>query len=320
MRDEHRRDRAVVVDEVALRDRPRRPARRACRGSRASDRARPSPGGSFPPHVARRLVVAEPLERRRAQVAVVRPLGELDLATSLGSTQTTSPFRTFGIFGTTGERRLVSRRAARAARAARRSSRSLKPVPTFPTQPYSLPARTPSTSAPNAPAAPALALRPAADHELLPAVRLDLQPVAAAACPPSSATTAFLAITPSSPCSFAASSSASPSSKTPESWTTGFGASSCSSRARRSVSGRSTDRLAVDLEHVEDLVREPRARPAASPRSSPGRSSSSAHDLAVDDRVGRAQRLHAAPSRRARTARVRSLPRRETSFASPPRT
>ena len=35
-------------------------------------------------HLARRLVLAQPLERRRAQTAVVRPLDELDLADELG--------------------------------------------------------------------------------------------------------------------------------------------------------------------------------------------------------------------------------------------
>ena len=49
----------------------------------------------------RRLVLAQALERRRAQVPVVRPLGERDLADELAArTHTTSPFRTFGIFGT----------------------------------------------------------------------------------------------------------------------------------------------------------------------------------------------------------------------------
>ena len=70
-------------------------------------------------------------------------------------------------------------------------------------------------------------------------------------------------------------------------------------------------RLAVDLEHVEDLVDERRGLPCCIAEKLGRPCSSSATDLAVDDRVGRAERLRRAPSRPLRTARVRSLPFRE---------
>ena len=59
--------------------------------------------GSLALHLIRLLVLTQPLVHRRPQPAVVRPLGESISATSSGSTQTTSPLRTFGIFGTSAK-------------------------------------------------------------------------------------------------------------------------------------------------------------------------------------------------------------------------
>ena len=138
-------------------------------------------------------------------------------------------------------------------------------------------------------AAPALALRVAADHELLAPVRLDLQPVAA---------TAALGVARARTLRHHALETL-----------LGRGleqrlavlerAGELDDRIRRqqllepgpALGQRQVDRrLAVDLEHVEDLVREPGApllhrREARPPVRVEG------HDLAVDDRIGRAQRL-----------------------------
>ena len=118
VRHEHVRDLAVVVDQVALRDplvgpedlvevreldarRSRisrdAPRSRACR--RAAPRTRARAGA------------------RRASTRRTRPPRRASAAPT-----TTSPFRTFGIFGTAASGDVVARRAARASRAARRSS------------------------------------------------------------------------------------------------------------------------------------------------------------------------------------------------------
>ena len=82
VRHEHRRDRAVVREQVALRDPLVRPEDLV--EVRELERALPLPDlvrqRLLLAHLLRRLVLAQTLERRRAQVAVVRPLGEDDLA------------------------------------------------------------------------------------------------------------------------------------------------------------------------------------------------------------------------------------------------
>ena len=104
-------------------------------------------------------------------------------ATSFGSTQTTSPLRTRGIFGTSAKGE-SSRRSGfslleQALDLARRRSRCRRSPPSA-GRPSSL---TPRTSAPKRARAAALPLRVPGDDELLPALRLDLQPVARCACP-----------------------------------------------------------------------------------------------------------------------------------------
>ena len=105
---------------------------------------------------------------------------------------------------------------------------------------------------------------------------------------------------PSSPCCSAAASSASPSSKLSEKRTVLFRLSrSFSSRLRRSSSGRSTTRLALDLEQVEDVVDD--RRPALAllhRREARAAFLVEGADLAVDDAVRRLQRLRRAPWRR----------------------
>ena len=71
-------------------------------------------------------------------------------ATSRGSTQTTSPFRTFGIFGTSANGG-SSVRSGFSLSSSRLISASSKPVPTLPAQRRPLPSLTASTSEPKAP-------------------------------------------------------------------------------------------------------------------------------------------------------------------------
>ena len=99
--------------------------------------------------------------------------------TSFGFTHTTSPLRTFGIFGTSANGG-VSVRSGSSFASSSSMSCSVNPVPQLPTQRELVAAVAPSTSEPKLPGAAALALRPAADDELLAAVRLDLEPVARA--------------------------------------------------------------------------------------------------------------------------------------------
>ena len=139
-------------------------------------------------------------------------------------------------------------------------------------------------------AAAALALRVAADHELLPAVRLDLQPVAAATALGVARRRALRhdAFEPQLAGSLE------------QRFAVLEDAGELDDRIRREQllepgpplgQRQVDDRLAVGLQQVEHLVREPGASllhrgearlPVRIER----------HDLAVDDRVGRAQRLH----------------------------
>ena len=187
VRHEHRRDVAVVGEQVALRDPLVRPERlvevrelqqRACRRG-----APPSASGSLAAHLLGGLVLAQPLVRRaraggrRASTRRTRPR-----ATSSGSTQTTSPLRTRGIFGASanGDVGALER-------------------PQQPEQPLDLVVVEAGADVADlaqlaalvdaeheraeAAGAAALPLRVAGDHELLAAVRLDLEPVAACAGP-----------------------------------------------------------------------------------------------------------------------------------------
>ena len=76
------------------------------------------------------LVLAQALERRMAQRAVVGPLGELDLARRARASPSARP--RFGAARRIAERRAPSSRALAAACAAIASVASLKPVPTLP--------------------------------------------------------------------------------------------------------------------------------------------------------------------------------------------
>ena len=101
-------------------------------------------------------------------------------ATSSGSTQMTSSFRTFGIFGTwrTAESRVSSGRSLSSSFSI---SRSPKPGPDVARVHEVAASWTREHERAEAARAPALPLRVAGDQELLPVVRLDLQPVARAA-------------------------------------------------------------------------------------------------------------------------------------------
>ena len=209
-------------------------------------------------------------------------------ATSLGSTQTTSPFFTFGIFGTTGN----GDSSRRSGSSCSSSSRIVALVEARADVPDPLPllaAMDAHHQRAEAAAALALALRVAADHELLAPVRLDLQPVAAASALGVARRRALghHALEPL----FLR--------RLEQRFAVLERAGELDDRIRReqlleprpALGQRQVDRrLAVDLEHVEHLVREVRAallhrREARLPGSVEG------HDLAVDDRVGRAQGL-----------------------------
>jgi hypothetical protein len=81
MRHEHGRDGAVVLDQVALRDPLVGPEDLV--EVRELHAAVIGLDGDLAVHVARRLVVAQTLEGRRAQMPVMRPFRELDLADEL---------------------------------------------------------------------------------------------------------------------------------------------------------------------------------------------------------------------------------------------
>ena len=123
---------------------------------------------------------------------------------------------------------------------------------------------------------------------------------------------------PSSPCCLAASNSASPSSNASESWTVVLRrSSSASSRARRSRERQVDERLALDLEHVEDLVDDRRAGLSLLHR----REARAAvlverADLAVEHAVGGLHRLRQLLRDLGKRS-VRSLPFRLTRRASP---
>src|SRR5581483_8951622 len=177
-RDEDGRDGAVVVEQVALRDRPGRIVLRPEElvEVRELHAVILRLHGRLAAHGPRRLVVAEPLERRRAQVPVVRPLEELDLADELrlDPDDAALPDLRLG-----GERRRFA--AQRLELRAQLVDRALAETGADVADPHEvLAAPDAEDERAEAARATALALRPAADHELLPAVSLHLEPVAAA--------------------------------------------------------------------------------------------------------------------------------------------
>src|SRR5262249_21818380 len=132
------------------------------------------------PHVLGRLVVSQPLEGRRAQVAVVRPLGELDLGHEPWLDPDDVALLHLRHLRDNRERRLVP--AQRLELGEQPSDQALAEAGADVADPLPLLAAMDAEhERAEAAAATALALRVAADHELLPAVSLDLQPVTAAA-------------------------------------------------------------------------------------------------------------------------------------------
>ena len=183
VRDEHRRDVAVVREQVALRDPLLRPERlvqvrqledalapadllRDRRAARGAPRSPPCPRagpGTPVPAAGRRASTRRSGSRRRA---AARPRRRRPSAPSASS----APPRT-------ATRRV---RSGFSLSSSRSISASSKPVPTLPAQrspPSSLTAEHERAEGARAPALP---LRVADDDELLPALRLHLEPVAAA--------------------------------------------------------------------------------------------------------------------------------------------
>jgi hypothetical protein len=168
------RDGPVVVEQVALRDAFVRPERLV--EVPQLDPARRGLGRLLPSHLPRGLVVAQALEGRRPQMVVVRPLRELDLAHEARLDP--------GHVALAHLRHLRHHRQGRRLAPQRLELREqLVDVPLAEAgaavaDPVQLAAAIGAEhQRAEAPGAAALALRPAADHELLTAVRLDLQPV-----------------------------------------------------------------------------------------------------------------------------------------------
>ena len=182
VRQDRRRDVAVVREQVALRDPLVRPERLVEVRELQDPLALPDlrlDRRSFALHLIRLLVLAQPLVHRRPQPAVVRPLGEAHLGHELGlDPDDIAPAHSRHLRHL-GERRVVAPQRLQLA-SSRAISASSKPVPTLPAQRRSPLSLTPRTSAPNASARSALPLRVPRDHELLPSLGLQLQPVAAA--------------------------------------------------------------------------------------------------------------------------------------------
>ena len=118
VRDEHGRDRAVVREQVALRD----PLDREERLVEVRELEHALPAAQLGRHrlldanLLRFLVVAQSLVRRRAQAVVVRALDELDLRDQLGLDRRCRP-STRGGFGTGSGRRARLQRAEQAQEA-----------------------------------------------------------------------------------------------------------------------------------------------------------------------------------------------------------
>ena len=95
---------------------------------------------------------------------------------------------------------------------------------------------------------------------------------------------------------------------------------SCSRRSRRSASGSVDDRLAVDLEDVEERTRTSVPPPCCMSEKLERPSSSSAQTSPSSTQSGERIARLAAPARRRESGSVRSLPLRLVSVASPPAT
>src|SRR6185312_8617810 len=123
--------------------------------------------------------VAQPLKRRRPQVAVVRPFEELDLADELGLDPDDVALPHLRHLRLGRERRRLAAKPLELRE--QLVDRALAEAGAAVPDPGELLATLDAEDerAEGSGAAP-LALRPAADHELLAAVRLDLQPVAPA--------------------------------------------------------------------------------------------------------------------------------------------
>src|SRR4051794_23214615 len=286
MRHEDVGDRAVVVDQVALRDLLLGPEDLVEVGELHLSFLRL--GRALAPHVLRRLVVTEPLEGRRAQVAVVRPLRELDLGHELRLDPDDVALLHLRHLRDDREGRLVP--PERLELLEQLADRALVEAGADVSDPLPLLAAMDAEhERTEAAAAPALALRVAADHELLPPVRLDLQPVATAAAFGVARRRALRH----------------------HALQTLFGRRLEQRLAVFERAGELDDRIrheqllepgpalgqwevdrrvAVDLEHVEHFVRKPSA-PLLHRREARPAVRVERHDLAVDDRVGRSQRL-----------------------------
>ena len=186
----------------------------------------------------------------------MRPLGELDLGDELRLDPDDVGLRAPS--ASSAPRGTASRgaRAGAASSSSRRSRRRSKPVPTLPAQRSSPAVVDGRGRARRSARAPALPLRVAGDHELLAAVRLDLQPVARAPCPAGSGESARLPTIPSSPCSLRGLEQRRRRRRTPRRARPVRVArsSSARSRSRRSRERQVDERLALDLEQVEDVV------------------------------------------------------------------
>ena len=150
VRHEHARDRAVVVDQVALRDPLVVAARRPCRGWRASPfppSSRPGARAARPPPACRRGAPGRKGRAggRRASTPRTRPRPRASARPR--RRRPSSPSASSGRPGTAAR----LRRSGSSFSSSSRMARSSKPVPTFPTHSHSSPRWTPSTSAPKLP-------------------------------------------------------------------------------------------------------------------------------------------------------------------------
>ena len=283
VRDEHLGDRGVVVDQVALGDPEVGPEQLVEVGQFHLPLLHLR--RTLPPHVDRRLVIAQPLEGGRAQVTVVRPLSKLDLGHEFRLDPDDVALLHLWHLRDDGERRCLA-----PERFELRKELLDVVLPESGTHvPDPLPVPAPVDAeheGAEASAPPALALRVAADHEFLPSVRLDLQPVTAPLA---------LAVTRGRPLGNHAL-EALLLSRLEKRVAVREGARELDDRVPSEqllepsppFTQRQVDeRLAVDLEHVEHLVREVRA-PLLHRGEARLAVGIERHDLSVDDGVRRA--------------------------------
>ena len=204
VRQDRRRDVAVVGEQVALRDPLLRPERLVEVRELEHTLALPDLGARSPP--ARAARPPPPCPR----AAPGRPA---PAAGRRASTRRTGPRprararprrrRPCARAASSAPRRTATSRAAaaRSFASSRSISASSKPVPTLPAQRSPPPSLTASTSAPKRPARRPCPFVQPDDHELLPPLGLHLQPLAAAPARRRSASRPRLLTTPSRPCS-----------------------------------------------------------------------------------------------------------------------